>query len=356
MSIRDVFYPTFEEAAHMMGFSVEIKVGVKEIHVYRNGFYYGTVICRSMDNPSSIVGFKIAMALVDEIDVLAMDKAKQAWIKIVGRLRLVIDGVVNGIAVTTTPEGFLFVYSRFKEDPTESYSMVQSSTHENAAHLPSDYIPSLIETYTEELAMAYVGGQFVNLKSGTVYRGFNRKHCSTEVTLQQGEQCFIGQDFNVYNMASVVYLVRDGVWHAVDELKKLQDTPTMLKTVKERFPTNNPIFYPDSSGKNKSSRQASESDIRLIQAEHSCRYKKANPLVKDRVLSMNMGFTKGKIKVNIDKCPEFTKCLEQQVYDDNGAPDKKSGFDHMNDAGGYPIAYELPVNKPLIIPTAVSGL
>ena len=47
-SMRDIFYPTFEEAAHMMGFTVVIREANKEAHVYRNGFYYGTVICRSM--------------------------------------------------------------------------------------------------------------------------------------------------------------------------------------------------------------------------------------------------------------------------------------------------------------------
>ncbi len=34
-SIRDIFYPTFEEAAHLMGFRVEIREGNKEVHVYR---------------------------------------------------------------------------------------------------------------------------------------------------------------------------------------------------------------------------------------------------------------------------------------------------------------------------------
>ena len=64
-SIRDIFYPTFEEAANMLGFTVVTREANKEVHVYRCGKYYGTVICRSMDNPSSIVGFKISRALCD---------------------------------------------------------------------------------------------------------------------------------------------------------------------------------------------------------------------------------------------------------------------------------------------------
>ena len=45
-SIRDIFYPTFEEAADLLGFKVVIREANKEVHVYRNGRYYGTVICR----------------------------------------------------------------------------------------------------------------------------------------------------------------------------------------------------------------------------------------------------------------------------------------------------------------------
>jgi hypothetical protein len=31
----------------------------------------------------------------------------------------------------------------------------------------------------------------------------------------------------------------------------------------------------------------------------------------------------------------------------NGEPDKKSGNDHQNDATTYPIAYEMPIVKPV---------
>ncbi len=61
---------------------------------------------------------------------------------------------------------------------------------------------------------------------------------------------------------------------------------------------------------------------------------------------MNRAFEHGHVKVNAKRCPEFAKALEQQAYDKNGEPDKSSGLDHINDAGGYAIAYEFPVEKP----------
>lgn len=346
--IKDIFFPTIEEAAHMMGFTTDIKIANKEVHLYRGRLYYGTIICRSMDNPASIVGFKIARALVDEIDVLPKDKANLAWNKIVARMRLKIEGVENGISVTTTPEGFKFVYSKFAENPTESYSMVQASTYENQEYLPDDYIQTLIETYPSELIDAYIMGGFVNLTSGTVYRSYNRIGHRSHETIQEKEPLYIGQDFNVDKMASTVYVKREKVWHAVSELTGLFDTPAVIKVIKEKWPEHKINMYPDATGQNRKSVGASESDLSLLDAAGFSVYRNnTNPLVKDRVLSMNKALEDKLVMINDKLCPVTAKSLEQQAYDKNGVPDKKGGDDHQNDATTYPIAYEMPIIKPI---------
>ena len=73
---------------------------------------------------------------------------------------------------------------------------------------------------------------------------------------------------------------------------------------------------------------------------------KAHPAIKDRVLATNVAFTKGLLYINDYKCPEFAKCMEQLPYDQNGQPDKKTGLDHLPDAGTYIIEYNMPVIKP----------
>lgn len=354
-SIRDIFFPTFEEAAYLMGFTCKINTSAKEISVYRNGFYYGTVICRSMDKPNSIVGFKISRALVDEIDTLSKDKAKKAWDKIIARLRLKIDGVVNGIGVTTTPEGFLFVYEQFKLDPSPSYSMVQASSYENINHLPDDYIPSLYETYTTELVDAYVLGKFSNLKSGIVYKSYNRKTHQSKERIQEGEPLFIGCDFNVMKQAATIWVQRQKAskleWHAVDELKNMIDTPNMIEIINEKWADKGHEIhiYPDASGKARKTLDAFKSDLSLLDsAGYDVRVNKKNPFVNERILAANNAFEKGIAFVNSKLAPTVAKCLEQQGYDDNGEPDKKSGHDHQNDATTYPIVYEFPIIRPTI--------
>ncbi len=351
-AIRDIFYPTFEEAAEMMGFRCEIKATDKEINLYRGSLYYGKIICRSMDNPASIVGFKIARALVDEIDVLKTTKAEDAWRKIIARMRLVVPGVENSVGVTTTPEGFKWVYNQFANDPTPSYSMVQASTYENEAYLPDDYIETLRESYPEQLIDAYLMGEFVNLTSGTVYRSYNRtKHRSREIH-NPGEPIFIGMDFNVDKMAATGYVLRDKAFHAVYQITEGHNTTSVAETIKHRFTHNEEIIiFPDSSGKNRTTagKGASESDIAILRGEYGfeCRYKSTNPRVKDRINATNSAFEHDKLFVNDELCPDVAACFEQQVYDQNGEPDKKSGKDHQNDASTYPIAYEIPIVKPV---------
>jgi len=345
--IRDTFWPTIDEAAFMLGFNAKVKSADKEVELYRGSVWYGTIICRSMDTPGSIVGFKIARGLVDEIDIMAKDKAQDAWRKIIARMRLVVPGVVNGIGVTTTPEGFRFVYDTFARDPKRDYSMVQASTYENERFLPPDYIQSLKDSYPVELIDAYLMGLFVNLTSGTVYRCYDRlRHASTE-SIKPKEPLHIGQDFNVGNMASVVWVPRGDDWHAVDELKGLQDTPHLIDVLAEKYPGHRITIYPDASGGSRKTVDASKSDISLLRkAGHSIRAPKTNPPVKDRILAVNTGFEKGRLKVNALRCKTYAEALEQQAYDKNGEPDKSAGLDHHPDAGGYFVHQQMPVEKP----------
>ncbi|MAM60850.1 terminase family protein [Maritimibacter sp. UBA3975] len=347
--IRDTFWPTMDEAGTLLGFTVKIKKADKEVDLYRGRAYYGTIICRSMDDPGSIVGFKIARALVDEIDILPKDKATDAWRKIIARMRLVLPGVVNGIGVTTTPEGFRFVYDTFARDPRPGYSMVQASTYENERYLPPDYITSLRETYPQELIDAYLMGEFVNLTAGTVYRNYDRAANRSTEAIQDREPLHIGQDFNVGQMASVVHVERENGWHAVDELKGLTDTPRLIEVLGDRYPGHKLTIYPDASGGSRKTVNASTSDIELLRkAGHAIRAPKANPPVKDRILAVNTAFSKRRYWVNDAKCKTYAEALEQQAYDKNGDPDKTAGLDHHPDAGGYFVHQKMPVVKPTI--------
>lgn len=356
--IKDIFYPTIEEVAPEFGMTTKILGSHKEVRLIRGGKVRNTIICRSMDNPSSIIGFKIGHALVDELDVMALEKAKLAWRKIIARMRYKREGLRNGVDVTTTPEGFKFVYQQWVKDVREKpsleslYGMVQASTYDNEANLPADYIQSLRESYPPQLIDAYLNGKFVNLASGSVYPGFDRKLNHTPAHIAPGEALHIGLDFNVLNMHAGVSVIRGDLPLTLAELTKVRDTPTMAKLLKERYlDQGHPvIIYPDASGQNTSSKNASESDISILkQAGFQVRVNNSNPAVKDRVNSVNamlLNATGGRRwLINTDDCPVTTECLEQQAWGSNGEPDKSSGHDHMNDANGYFIVNKYPIVK-----------
>lgn len=353
--IRDIFYPTIEEVSTMFGLDVDIKESNKEVHFTRGREYYGTTICRSMDRPHSIVGFKIGRAMIDELDVLSDSKATESWNKIIARLRWKGEGVTNGIDVTTTPEGYKTTYRLFdknvKANPhlRETYGLVQASTHDNAHHLPDGYISSLIDAYPSELISAYINGQFTNLTTGTVYKSFNRLTHDSKETIQKKEPLNIGMDFNVGKMAAKVFVIRKDEWHCVEEIHDILDTPDMITEIKGRFPGHPVFIYPDASGDSRKTNDASTSDIALLeQAGFRVRANAANPRVKNRIMSVNKRFELNKLFVNVNKCPRTADDLEQQAYDKNGEPDKTNDTDHGNDAFGYPIAYTFPIYKPVL--------
>jgi len=364
--IRDIFYPTVEEVAFDWGLKVQINESNKEVHFYAGRQYRGTTICRSMEKPATIVGFKIGNALVDELDVMPALKAQQAWRKIIARMRYKVAGLRNGIDVTTTPEGYKFVYQQFvkavrdKPELATLYGLVQASTFDNEANLPDDYIPSLLASYPPELIKAYLRGHFTNLTSGTIYHQFDRKlnNCTDEEL--PGEPLFIGMDFNVGKMAAIVHVKREGLPRAVRELVKVYDTPAMIKRIQEefwryedgRYVASRQIYiYPDASGDSRKSNCASLTDIaQLKEAGFNVMVNASNPPVKDRINSMNAMFCNAlgerRYLVNVQRCPVYTESLEQQVWDKNGEPDKKADNDHPNDGGGYFIVKDYPIVKP----------
>jgi PBSX family phage terminase large subunit len=344
--IRMIAWPRFEDLLTQLNVPYKLQKSPLNMISVEG---YGNIIFRSMDNPNRIIGYEHADADIDELDTLKKDDAAYVWRQVLARNRQKKNGQ-NTIGVTTTPEGFKFVYETWKQSPKKGYEIIQAPTASNP-HLPDGYIDSLKDIYPSQLLDAYLEGKFVNLTSGTVYSSYSRVAHRSDETIKPGEPLFIGCDFNVTQQAATVYAQRDGgaVWHAVEQLTAMYDTPEMVRLIQEKWQSKGHkiYMYPDASGSSRKTVNASISDIALLeQAGFIVRAKKTNPAVKDRVLAMNAALEAGRIKINDSACPDVANCLEQQSYK-NGEPDKKSGNDHQNDATTYPIAYEMPIVKPV---------
>jgi hypothetical protein len=345
--VSTIGFPRFEEKLDNMMIPYKSRTGSKPRIMIED---CGLILFRNMDNPNRIVGYEVGDSFVDEIDTLKTKDALLAWRKLVARNRQVKrDGKSNSVAVGTTPEGFKFVYDFWKKaPPSDQYRLIKASTYSNQRNLEANYIPDLIAMYPAQLVAAYINGDFVNLASGAVYPDFSRElnGCKTEII--PGEMLHIGMDFNVRKGAAVINVLRDNCPHAVGELVNTRDTPETIALLKQQYPGNPKMIYPDATGKANDSGNASQSDLtQLTDAGFSVQCFNANPLIKDRVASFNAMICNAKgerrFKVNCDKCPTLVAGLEQQIYDDNGFPDKTAGIDHHLDAEGYLISFRWPI-------------
>lgn len=349
--IQLILMPRLEEK--LTDYGIKFRLHKTDKTVTLRGRKNPSFIMRTLDNPARIVGYESYRAHVDEIDVLKKDQAQLAWRKIIARNRqkpVGVENPLNRVSAYTTPEGYRFAYETWVKKAKDGYRMVQASTYSNP-YLPKDYIQGLIDSYPPQLIKAYILGEFTNLNTGSVYPDFSRTLNHSPTVMQDGEPLHVGMDFNVLNMAAIIFVVRENKPHAVAEITKGRDTPTVAALLKERYAGHDITIYPDASGQNTSSKGAAESDLSILES-HGFRIDapSKNPPVKDRVNSMNALVLNGKgernLRVNTDACPEFTECLEQQPYDENGEPDKDGGHDHANDGAGYFLHTRWPLHKP----------
>lgn len=328
-------------------YGIRYKMHTQDKAIYTSHPGMGDFIFRTLDDPARIVGYETFRAHVDEIDTLKTEHARAAWNQVIARNRQKVrNGAHNQACAYTTPEGFRFTHERWVVKGGNGYEIYRAPTHSNP-FLPDDYIQGLRDSYPGELIEAYIEGRFVNLTSGTIYSSFERGGCDSDETIRPKERLLIGQDFNVGAMSSIVLVRRGDDLHAVDEVLDGLDTPWLIETLGERYQGHEISIYPDASGKSRKTIDASRSDLTLLKnAGLRVIVDHRNPAVRDRIVSVNNGFSSGRLFVNTRTCPNLTRSLEQQAYAPNGEPDKASGFDHPNDALGYVVAKEMPVRKP----------
>jgi hypothetical protein len=352
-----IAFPRFEEILEDAKIKYRLfKSPLNYLHILG----HGRVFFRSMDAPARIIGYQHADADVDELDTLPRDQAAEVWRRILSRNRQKKpNGAPNTIGVTTTPEGFRFVYERWQEKGGSGYKIIRASTYSNQKNLPDGYIQSLVDSYPQELIDAYLNGKFVNLNTGAVYPNFCREKNSSTMTIKRANELIgkkahlhIGMDFNINNMSAVVSVIVDGDPCSVDEIVGSRDTPSIIDTIKTRYDGHVITIYPDASGNNGSSKGAGVTDFAMLSAAgFYIDAPRSNPLVRDRVNAVNAmildGSGRRRWKINPEACPVTVSDLTKQAYDKSGAPDKKSGNDHRPDALGYFIHQRYPIERKI---------
>jgi PBSX family phage terminase large subunit len=352
--IKTILIPRLVEALDNIGikYSINKSDGIIDTSL-------GKIFLKSLHDYSKIAGFEVIANFCDEMDILPTNNAIEAYHRLCARARLNSNNPkYKGQDVTfnftsSTPEGYKMCYllwdttGREESLPEDERDIIRMSTYSNP-YLAKSYISSLEKQYPPQLLQAYLNGIFCNLTSGVVYNVFKRDdHVVEQTSPLKTEDIHIGMDFNIYNMASVIFVERknsqgETVWLAIDELVKCRDTDDMIDKIKNRFVRNTIYIYPDASGARSQSSSMSRSDHSILRSGgFIVKSNPTNPFVKDRVNSVNNAFDKSKLFISA-KCKNLIEALEQQVYDSNGFPEK-DGNDHILDAFGYAVSYLCPI-------------
>ena len=317
-----------------------------------------------LDSYDNLRGSGLFFALVDEWADCPYEAWEEVLRPMLSTCRYTVDGIERrgGHALRIgTPKGFNHCYDTYlagqpgavdndgypiRDHRSWLYTTVQGG------NVPEEEIEAARRSMDPRTYRQEYEASFENYQ-GVVYYCFDRRLNHTDETIQHIDHLHIGMDFNVGKMAGIVFVIRDGLPRAVDELIDIFDTPAIIEKIKERYPAHLITVYPDASGDNRKTSNASESDIALLRAAgFEVVVNPSNPAVKDRINSKNSmlcnTYGERRMLVNTQRCPRYTQSLERQVWDEKGQPDKTANFDHPNDAGGYFIVKHWPLSQQQI--------
>ena len=346
--VRDVLQPTFEQVLRDSGFGYEYTATDTRYRVkWKNG--WADVLMRSAENFQRWAGLNLAAGGIDEADQLRDDRP---WKMLLSRLR---DGNTLNAFISTTPEGFKWVWKYFESESRSGYQLTRGRTEDNIM-LPEEFVQSLKDNYDETLLRAYLNGEFVNLQQGSTYYNFDRSNNVKENTYNNALPIRCGIDFNVSPMACSLFHITRGSkpeLRVFDEIELHHGggseilTERMVQEIKGRYPNKQYIAYPDPANQRHTSALHTAHDI-LRQGGFEIRVKKAAPRVVDSVNAVNKLCEKNLI---IDpRCKGLITDLEQTVNKPGTREIDKSDKQrtHFSDGIRYAIDYEFPIIKPLM--------
>ena len=300
---------------------------------------------RSADNPDSMRGVSLDMAILDE----AAFMKKETWTEVI---RPALSDKQGNALFITTPKGRNWIYDLHTEAKImDDWSAFQFTTIQGGNVLPEEVEAAKREldekTFRQEYEATF------ETYSGLIYYNFdplrNVKHSDMEITDRTLIHAAI--DFNVDPMSCALATVQDNHIHIFAEIiLSGSNTYELAEEINTRFPNNRIWAYPDASGQaRKTNSNTSDHNI-LRQAGFVLKVGRSNPPVVDRIAAVNSSLlsSTGDVKLTIaPKCKQVIKGLNNQVYKEGTRiPDKDSGFDHTNDAVGYLVNAVNPVTRP----------
>ncbi len=303
---------------------------------------------KGADNYDSLRGVGLNFIVIDE----AADMAQEAWYEV---LRPTLSDTGGSALFLGTPKG----YNWFKDlyDLGKSRKGWVSFTFStlDGGNVPEDEIAQAQQDLDSRTFRQEYMATFEQYAGIIAYSFGEHNIKAISKPIDERETIVIGCDFNHSPLCAVIMRqTKDGL-ECYDEIAIYNsNTNELVDEIRNRYPKNPIVVYPDPAGVQKRTSANGQTDIKILQnAGFKVIYRHQHPLVKDRINAANSLFYKredGSTRFYIDpKCKTVIKCLINYSYkEDTQVPDKDSGYDHFFDALTYPIEYIYPIQRPKI--------
>jgi hypothetical protein len=318
---------------------------------------------KGADKPDTLRGVGLHLLIIDE----AQDIREVTWYKV---LRPTLASTAGDALVIGTPKSFNWLYDLYMLGQRgDTFLTKKGSRRLNPWRswqfptITSPFIPkSEIEAARSDMDEKSFRQEFeasFETMSGRVYYAFDRKEHVGEYPFNPKLPIWVGQDFNIDPMSSVIMQQQpDGEVWIVDEcILHGSNTQETADEIGRRYfrHAKTLTFYPDPAGAAGSTKGRGESDLDILRDAGFTRlkYRRKHPKVADRVNSVNRMFksANGDIRMRVNsKCKTTIMSLEQTIYKPGTREiDKTMDLEHAADALGYCIDLEFPVRNVKIM-------
>lgn len=306
---------------------------------------------KGADNPDSLRGVGIHYLVMDEVQ----DIDPEAWTKV---LRPTLASTGGHALFIGTPKAYNFLYELYVLGQKEENVLSGKWISWQFPTVTSPFIPpEEIEAAKQDMDDKSFNQEFnasFETMSGRVYHPFDRKIHLRQTKLDPDRPIWVGQDFNIDPMSSVVMQQQDdGTVHCVDEIVlRGSNTEEVAEELEKRYwrSIDRIYLFPDPAGQYRQhARGESDLDIFREKGFRKQRYHRKHPPIADRVNAVNrmLKSADGQVRMYVDpRCKNLIASLEQTIYKKGSRDiDKDADVEHSADALGYCIHYQFPVRK-----------
>ncbi len=310
------------------------------------------ILTGTMDNYHAHRGISVGWFWLDE----SRDMDEEAYDVMLSRLRGQPQGTNYRGLMTTTPNGFSWLYRRFVAKPAPNSEIIRAATTENP-YLPPGFVETLRAQYTERFAKQEIDGEFLSLTSGMAFHSFSRQKHVSQVLVKPDQPMFYSQDFNVSPLASV-YGQHDkirsdvaGEIYIVGSARTADAAEEFCRRMKDHK-NKRVVIYGDMSGANQSTR-SDQTDYTILEqtmkkagwATETRRNYQNPPLIESvETVNAHLEHERGRIDPS---CVHLIQDLEMIAWKEGTRILDKSNADltHAGDAYRYFLQKEFGVGS-----------